>query len=170
MAEKAVYDMRGWMMSLVVAMSLAVPEVTALQAGNRGAAAKPFTGACAILTKDLLAKHSPAAKDSFKLFINIPPEEEKAGNGTLCQYGDVMLQLDPFPVANFEKLFGKWTPVAGLGDKAYFRDNRGEWAELGVVAGGRMITIQMDVPTGKTAAAIQSNTVGLARDILAKLK
>jgi len=81
-----------------------------------------------------------------------------------------MLQIDPFPVASFERLFGKWTPVPDVGDKAYFRDNQGEWAELGVVAGARMITIQMDVPKGKTAAGIQSNTVSLAKAVLAKLK
>jgi hypothetical protein len=38
------------------------------------------------------------------------------------------------------------------------------------VAGARMVTIQMDVPTGKTAAGIQSNTVSLAKAVLAKLK
>jgi hypothetical protein len=33
-----------------------------------------------------------------------------------------------------------------------------------------MITIQMTVPDGKTAAAIQPNTVALAKALLAKLK
>jgi hypothetical protein len=78
--------------------------------------------------------------------------------------------VDPFPAANFDRLFGKWTPVSGVGDKAYFRDNGGRWAELAVMAGGRMLTIQMDVPTGKTAASIQPNIVALATAILPKLK
>jgi hypothetical protein len=158
------------MIAVLFVVSCVAPQAMASQSGGRGAATKPATGACALLTKDLLAAHTPAAKESLKLMFTIPPQEEKAGAGSFCQHGDVMLQVDPFPVANFERLFGKWTPVSGVGDRAYFRDNRGNYAELAVVAGGRMITIQMDVPTGRTAASIQSNTVGLAKAILAKLK
>ena len=44
------------------------------------------------------------------------------------------------------------TPVSDLGQKAFFRDNRGELAELAVLAAGRVLTFQMDVPRGKTAA------------------
>jgi hypothetical protein len=123
-----------------------------------------------LLTKELLAAHSPASKQSFALTIKIPPQEEKAGDGTGCQYGDVMLQIDPYPAASFEKLFGKWSAVSGVGERAYFRDNGGRWAELAVLAGKRVMTIQMDVPEGKTAASIQSNTVALANAILPKLK
>jgi hypothetical protein len=78
--------------------------------------------------------------------------------------------LDPYTVSKFEGMFGKYTPVAGVGDKAYFHDNKGRWAELAVVGHGHMITIQMTVPDGKTAAAIQPNTVALAKALLAKLK
>ena len=60
--------------------------------------------------------------------------------------------------------------MPGVGDEAYFRDNRGEWGELYVRAGARVLTIQMDVPTGRTAAAIQPNTIALAKALLPKLK
>ena len=162
--------MRLMMLVVVLAMNAAAADAIALQSGNRGAANKTFTGACAILTKDLLAAHSPASKESFNLINQFPPQEEKAGGGSSCEYGGVMLQVDPFPVSSVDRLFGKWTPVAGVGDRAFFRDNQGEWAELAVVSGGRLITIQMDVPTGKTAAGIQPNTIALAKAVLAKLK
>ena len=145
---------------------LAIMSVIAVKA----MAGQSAPSACALLTKELLAAHSPASKQSFALMMKIPPQEEKAGAGTGCQFGDVMLQLDPFPVANFDRLFGKWSPVSGVGDRAYFRDNGGRWAELAVLAGKRMITIQMDVPEGKTSASIQPNTVALANGILQKLK
>ena len=160
-------------MRLVIAVVLVVSGVVLNAAGfqtSGGAAKAPATSACSILTKELLAAHSPASKDTFALIVKIPPQEDKIGAGSSCQYGDTNLQIDPFPVANFEKLFGKWTPVAGVGDRAYFRDNRGEWAELAVVSGARMVTIQMDVPRGGTAATIQPNTVSMAKAVLAQLK
>jgi hypothetical protein len=57
-----------------------------------------------------------------------------------------------------------------LGDKAYFRDNKGRFAELFVQSGNHVMTIQMDVPDGKTSAAIQPNTIALAKALLPKLK
>jgi hypothetical protein len=158
------------MVVLSVMMASVALDAIAPQAGRQGTAGNTANGACSVLTRELVTAHSPASKESLNLIMKIPPQEEKSGGGSSCQNGDVMLQIDPFPVANFDRLFGKWTPVPGVGDKAYFRDNKGEWAELAVVAGARMITIQMDVPTGKTAAGIQSNTVSLAKAVLGKLK
>lgn len=128
-------------------------------------------GACSILTSDLVLAHSPASKQSKDLMLKIPPQEDTIGKtGSACQHGDVMLQINPFPMENFEAMFSRWTPVPGVGDKAFFRDNQGRWAELALVSGGKMITVQMDVPTGKKAADIQSNTIALAKAVLAKLK
>jgi hypothetical protein len=73
-------------------------------------------------------------------------------------------------MANFDPMFSRWTAVPGVGDKAFFRDNKGRWAELALVAGGRMITVQIDVPAGKKAESIQSNTVAVAKAVLAQQK
>jgi hypothetical protein len=153
-------------MRLMLVVSMAVSSMVSQASAVQSA--KP--GACSVLTRDLLIAHSPASKESLNITLKVPPQEEKAGSGSGCQYGDVMLQIDAFAADTFDRTFGKWTPVAGVGQKAYFRDNGGRWAELAAVAGGRVITIQMDVPTGRTAASIQPNTVSLAKAILAKLK
>ena len=161
-------------MHLIMALSLAMTSVAVdamvLQAGKPAPQGKPAPSACSILTRDLVMAHSPASKESLNLTLKIPPQEDKIGDtGSACQHGDVMLQINPFPVANFDAMFSRMTPVSGVGDKAYFRDNRGEWAELAVLAGSRMFTLQMDVPKGKTAASIQSNVVALAKAVLTKL-
>ena len=158
------------MVVLSMAMSSIALEAIALRSGRQSTAGNTAPAACSVLTRELVTAHSPASKETLNLIVKIPPQEDKIGAGSSCQHGDVMLQIDPFPVASFERLFGKWTPVPGVGDKASFRDNKGEWAELAVVAGARLVTIQMDVPTGRTAASIQSNTVSLAKAVLAKLK
>jgi hypothetical protein len=103
----------------------------------------------------------------------IPAAEEPVGvSGSTCEYGGVLLQVDPFtsPARIEETLAAKWTRVPGLGDIAYFHDNIGEWAELYVRAGERVITIQMDVPTGRKAESIKPNVIALAEAILPKLK
>jgi hypothetical protein len=130
-------------------------------------------GACALLTKDLLEKTTPVDTERFELGLMIPAAEEPVGvAGSTCEYGGVLLQVDPFtsPARIEETLAAKWTRVPGLGDIAYFHDNIGEWAELYVRAGERVITIQMDVPTGRKAESIKPNVIALAEAILPKLK
>jgi hypothetical protein len=152
-------------MRVAVAVVLIVSGIVPHAAADQG-------GACALLTKDLLVAHTAIPKENLARMLKIPPEEEKiAGSGgTMCSYGDVIFQLDPFAAGNFDKLFSQWTAVSGVGDRAYFRDNRGMFAEIAAISGKRVITIQMDVPTGGTPASIQPNVVGLAKAILGKLK
>jgi hypothetical protein len=156
---------------LSVAMTSVALDAMTVQGGKQGADGKPAPGACSILTRDLVMAHSPASTESLNAIMKVPPQEEKIGaNGSACQHGDVMMQINPFPVANFDAMFSRFTPVPDLGQKAYFRDNKGNWAELAVLAGGRVLTFQLDVPSGKTAASVQANVVSLAKAVVAKLK
>lgn len=139
-------------------------------------AAQPKPGAvkaCALLSKDLIALHTPYEKDARKLVPSIPPEEEAVGaTGSACEYGGVHLQVNPFASPQYvEQQLVKdgWTRESGLGDLAMFRDNRGSYAELYVRSGARVITIQMSVPNGKTTAGIKPNAVALAKAVLAKM-
>jgi hypothetical protein len=161
---------RFWALLATITVLGAAPQ--AFQGGARGATAASATGACAILTKELLAAHTPAAPESFRLMTSVPPTEDKAGaNGTMCSFGGVTLQIDPFSAASVPKLVQKdWVMVKDLGDAAYFRANRSYYAELLVTSGARVVTIQMSVPSGRTPQEIQPNTIGLAKAILAKLK
>ena len=157
---------------LLLLAAMATAPLTAREAELQGAA-KPVPAtatACALLTKDLLTAHTPAPPESFKLMLSVPPREDKAGGGTACSHGGVTLQVDPFAAANFDRLFGEWTPVSGIGTKAFFRQNRNAYAELAVLAGSRVLTLQMSVPDGRTPSSIQPNVVGLAKALLSKLK
>ncbi len=144
----------------------------AAQSGARGAAGAAPASACAILTKELLAAHTPTPPESFNLSTSVPPQEDRLGaTGTACSFGGVTLQIDPFAAASVPKLVQKdWTRVSGVGDVAYFRPNRTYYAELLVQSGARVVTIQMSVPRGKTPESIQANTISLAKAVLSKLK
>jgi hypothetical protein len=148
-----------------------VPWGTETQAGvGQTPAQRP--SACALLTKDVLTQTSPYGKQQLDLVLSVPPMEDPVGQaGSACSYGGVTMQIDPFAWATLEQTKEKgWAPLSGVGDAAIFRDNRGNYAELGVRAGQRVLTIQMSVPDGRTAIDIQPNTIALAKAILAKLR
>jgi len=161
--------MRQITASLLMMVGLTA-QAMALQSAS--GAASPRVSACSLLTRELVTQWTPYEKQSLDLVIQIPPEEDAVGpSGSACTYGGITMQIDPFAPAVFERQRQRdWVPVSGVGDTAYFFDRRGEWAELYVALGTRVLTIQMDVPDGRTAATIQPNVIGLAKAILPKLK
>ncbi len=157
--------------ALLLVMGVFTPALMARQTA-RGAGTPARPSACALLTKELVTQITPYDKQTLAGVLGVRPTEDPIGqSGSACSYGGITMQIDPFPFATIEKLrTPAWAAVPGVGDAAYFRDNRGEWGELYVRSDTHVLTIQMDVPTGKTAASIQSNTVALAKAILPKLK
>jgi hypothetical protein len=157
--------------ALLLVMGVFTPALMARQAA-RSAATATRPSACALLTKELVTQVTPYDTQTLAGVLGVRPTEDPIGqSGSACSYGGITMQIDPFPFATIEKMrTPAWAAVPGVGDAAYFRDNRGEWGELYVRSGTHVLTIQMDVPTGKTAASIQSNTVALAKAILPKLK
>lgn len=161
--------MRHIVATLLIVGTVA-PQLVAVQPA-RPASPSARAGACSLLTKELVTQVTPHQKKALSLILQIPPEEEPVGvSGSGCSYGGVYLQVDPFAAGRFEQLRDTtWVAVSGVGDSAYFRDNKGMWAELYVRAGQRMFTIQMDVPTGATPTSIQPNVVALGKAIVPKL-
>ena len=157
--------------ALLLVMGVFSAALMARQAA-RGDATPARPSACALLTKELVTQITPYDKQTLAGVLGVRPIEDPIGqSGSACSYGGITMQIDPFPFATIEKMrTPAWAAVPGVGDAAYFRDNRGEWGELYVRSGTHVLTIQMDVPTGKTAASIQSNAVALAKAILPKLK
>ncbi|HUR33274.1 MAG TPA: hypothetical protein VM032_05730 [Vicinamibacterales bacterium] len=150
-------------MSLVAAACL-IPGVAAFQA--RGGAAGPGIRACAILTRDLVEPFT----ENKRVLDLIPPEEETTGTSSACEYGVVRLQHSPVRPGGERTAPKDFAPLAGVGEKAFFRSNRNEYAELVVWSGAHYITLQVSVPTGSTAEAIKPKTVALANAVLRKLQ
>lgn len=155
---------------LLLMMSCFTEVKAALSA--RGAQTKPAIRACTLLTKEVVTQVTPYDKKALDLVMLVPPMEDLLdASGSACSYGGITMQVDPFAPAVFERAKKPtWAVVPGVGDTAYFADNGGRWAELYVAAEGRVLTIQMDIPMGKTAASIQPNVIALAKAILPKLK
>jgi hypothetical protein len=129
------------------------------------------SGACSYLNLELAKQVSgPLNEYVFEL----PPEEEPAGAGSACFYADIVLQIDAFSAEFIEQTGeageGGWKPLNDVGDRAYFRDNRGSYAEIISSVGTRTFTIQLGVPSGSTVEAMKPKAITLANAIVVKLK
>ena len=121
--------------------------------------------ACAVLTRDLVEPFSAnkRALDSF------PPEEEATPTSSSCEWGVVRLQLYSARPGIKPTAPKEYAPLAGVGDTAFFRNNRNEYAELLVWSGSHHFTLQVGVPAGGSVDAIKPKTVALAQAIIKKL-
>jgi hypothetical protein len=162
--------MRQLFTSVLVICAVASPAARQPARGGAGSAA--VIRACSLLTRDVVTRTSPYEKQALDLVLRIPPMEDVLGAaGSACSYGGVTLQIDPFTPATIEKQRDKtWMALPGIGETAFFRDNKGRWAELYVHDGAHVLTIQMDVPTGRSTESIKPNVLALAETVLPKLK
>jgi len=162
----------GQIVASSLVMVLVMPLWTAAQSARGNAAPVPAVHACSLLTKELVAEHTPLSKQAFALVSGLAPSEDAIGqSGSECTYGGVTFNIDAINPEYFEKTRKpEWMAITGVGDTAYFRDNAGRFAELYVRTGPHSFSIQMDVPTGRTSVSIQPNVIALAKAILPKVK
>ena len=162
--------MRVPIASAIIVGSLAVTGAAA-QSGAKPSAAPTQNRACSLLTREIVSKYS--ASPNPRLLDLIPPQGDQIGaNGSGCEYGGIYLQIDPFanPDSYRKSPPKDWQVVSGVGDTAYFHNNRNNYAELMVFAGRHHFTIQMSVPTGGNADSFKSNTIALANVLIPKLR
>ena len=161
--------MRVIVTSISIVACLAAASPAAAQAG-KPASGKPAIRACDVLTQEMVAKHDTQDPKLRKL---IPRNEEALGpGGSSCSDGGIRIQVNPFANSDVyrKKPQKDWVAVSGVGDTAYFHNNRDRYAELIVWSGSHHFTIQLSVPNGGTAESVKSNTIGLATAMIARLK
>ena len=148
------------------------------QAGGP-AQSRPLT-ACTVLTAAEIKK--VIGKALSPVFDMLKPNEEKAGSGTECFYPGVMVQLDAYPVGNFEATRQsyeksgrtKFQPAPGISDAAYFYEQdpgKSSYA-VGIFAktGQHVLTITVDVKPPATAESLRPIVTELTKTAVAKLK
>jgi hypothetical protein len=161
-----------WSVALTLAAAATIVAWSPLAAQTPSSASTEAPGACSLLTKELVTRVTPLDKQALDLVMQLPPDEEPVGPGSYCEYGSIGLEIDPFerPATVERQLDKEWAPLPDVADAAYFRDNKGRWAELYARAGGHVFTIQMSVPTGRTTESIKPNVIALAKAIVSKLQ
>ena len=133
------------------------------QAPTGGTAIK----ACSLLPKEEVKKYLPwnAVLD------RMPLEEEPIGaSGSSCNYPSVFIQVFPFSQGTIDaaRKKGGLEAISGVGDEAYFHNNRNEYAELYVKTGKHLLTIQANAD-GKIEA-VKPGALNLAKALVAKLR
>jgi hypothetical protein len=164
-------------MILTVMFAAAVCATPHAQTRSGPEAAKPPIRACALLPASEV-KRLAALPDPANLFDMMPPEEQPAGAGSSCNYPGIHVQIDPFGWTTIESVRAKnstqFEAVSGVGDAAFVRANKAassiEFAELYARVGPHILTIQMDVPDGKSTASVKPGLVALAQAYIAKLR
>lgn len=122
---------------------------------------------CSLLPTAEVKKHLPwrPQLDQF------PPEEEGIGtSGSSCNYPSAMIQVLPNSSRMIEEARkkGGLEPVSGIGEEAYFHNNRNRFAELYVKTGKYVLTLQSNWD-GKDPS-VKAGTISLAKALVAKLR
>jgi hypothetical protein len=148
-----------------------VAGASALARENRQAragAAPQVTKVCPLVTLAEVKKFAPwpAHMDQFA-----KAEEEPVGlSGSACQFPSVRVQvLTGSSLEAFRKA-GANEPVAGVGDEAVLRDNRGRYAELAARVGKQTLTLQLSIGQGQTFDSAKPSLIGLAKIYVERLR
>ena len=109
-------------------------EVSAQQEGSQPSAAEgQRVEVCKLLPKEEVKKYLPW----INALDQMPIEEEAVGTGSSCNYPTVHVQVLRFSQSFMEALrkSGPLDTISGVGDEAYFRNNKDRYAELMVKVG-----------------------------------
>jgi hypothetical protein len=151
----------------VVLMSLHPPLLQArAESAQAASSAVPRVKACSLVPKEDVKKHLAwnAALDRME------PEEEAIGaDGSSCNYPSVFIQILP----RLKKVTGPpsptgWEAISGVGEDAYFRNNKNQYVELYVRTGTHVVTVQANADA--KIEAVKPGAVNLAKALVAKLR
>lgn len=127
----------------------------------------PGVKACSLMSKEEVRQLLPW----HDLLDGMPIEEEAVGvSGSSCNYPSVFIQVLPFSqhtIEAFRDTDGVES-VGDMGDEAYFRNNRDEYAEVVVKAGDHLLTVQANVDS--TVEAVKPNALMLAKALAEQLR
>ncbi len=128
--------------------------------------------ACTLFTKDELR---PFIRN--RVFDMMQPQEDRSGNGSLCSFAGVTIQLDPFPISVIQSAANKdkanYETIPGLGDQSYYHWNaRAMTGEIAIRVGQHVFTAQVDDDPqgGESQESVKTRAIAMARAAAAKLR
>lgn len=100
-------------------------------------------------------------------------EEHALGSyGSSCEYPTVGVQVMSFNRSTIDALRkeGRIESVAGVGDEAYVRNNRDNFAELIARVGPHLLTVQLSINSTKTFDATRPSLIELGKAFATRLR
>ena len=175
-AEKheLIVHLRGVIMgSLIGRLSAITLAIVMSGFGQHATAADdPTLHACSVLTRAEVRKHVPWDDQMESIFPK--EEEDRTASGSGCEYPSVRVQV----MTTSPDHWKRWVDtvrnptverVAGVGDEAYIRDNKGRFAEFYAKRGGHLVSLQKSLKAGETMQTSKPQLAALAKAVLAKL-
>ena len=155
--------------SVVLTGGAWIGGAAALQQRTQAAGQYTVVNACSLLPAAEVKKIAPWEP----MFDRVKPEEEPLGTyGSSCEYPSVGVQVMRFRKDTIEALGKNATleTVTGIGDAAWARNNRDDFAELFVRVGEHLLTLQMGIGPGKTFESTRPTLLALGKAFAAKLR
>jgi len=164
------------MLDRALKMSLTVVAISFFAAGviARGlpqGAGYQVVKVCSLLSLAEIKKLAPwePMLDQFA-----KPEEEPIGTtGSSCNYPTVFIQVMAFRQSFIDTLRKNGIPlesVSGVGDEAYVRNNRDNYAELIGKVGPHSFTVQLSIGRNKTFQSEKPALIAIGKAYAAKLR
>jgi hypothetical protein len=137
---------------------------------SSGGARYQVVKACSLLSLAEVKKLAPWAPhmDPYA-----KAEEEPLGSyGSSCEYPTVGVQVMSFNRSTVDALRkqGEIESVAGVGDEAYVRNNRDNFAELFARVGPHLLTVQLSINSGKTFDATRPSLIEIGKAFASRLR
>ena len=166
--------MRHFQSATVAAIAVVLASFSPAFALQKPPAAAPSAQAAPVKVCSLVARAEVKKLLPWAPHVDgMPEEEEPVGTaGSSCTYPSVSIQVLPPSQAILEavKKNYKLETVSGVGEEAYFRNNKNLYAELYVKTGKHLLTLQGNVPTGKTPESMKPALESLAKLYVEKLR
>jgi hypothetical protein len=133
----------------------------------------PTMHACSVLPRAEVRKLVPWSDHMERIFPQ--EEEDRFANGSGCEYPSVRVQV----MTTSKEHWKRWVDtsknptverVAGIGEEAYIRDNKGMFAELYAKSGSHLVSLQKNLKVGETTQASKPQLVALGKALAAKLR
>ena len=137
------------------------------------AANDPAMHACSVLTRAEVRQLVPWSDQMEGIFPQ--EEEDQLANGSGCEYPSIRVQV----MSSSPQQWQRWIDasknptverIAGVGEEAYIRDNKGLFAELYAKSGSHVVSLQKNLKPGETTQASKTQLIALAKALVAKLR
>jgi hypothetical protein len=154
----------------VVGLCSSVAHTRDLPQASGGGAKYKVVNACSLLS---LAEVKKLAPWQPHLDRYAKGEEAALGSyGSSCEYPTVGIQVMAFNRSTIDALrkAGPIESVGGVGDEAYVRNNRGDFAELFARVGPHLLTVQLSIESNKTFDATKPSLIEIGKAFAAKLR
>ena len=153
-------------------IAIVLPVVLYVFSQQATAAEDPTQHACSVLTRAEVRKLVPWSDQMEKIFPQ--EEEDQFANGSGCEYPSIRVQF----MSTTPDQWQRWVEtsknptverLAGVGEEAYIRDNKGLFAELYAKSGSYLVSLQKNLGNGETTQTSKPQLIALAKAVFAKL-